>query len=234
MIVIGTDTHKRSHTAAAVDAAGSELSVRTAPARSEGFEALLGWGRSLGRERAWALEDCRHVSGSFERFLIARGERVVRVAPKLMAGARRGQRERGKSDPIDALAVARAALREGIASLPQARLAGRPLAQELERLAETPLGGQTLSLPQVHPQLRALDDAHAIALADDVSGARRAELPPQRGQRGPQARVPPEYAFYVQLSSRGYVSGWASSLLPARGDGGAGQQPRKRARFVGR
>jgi transposase len=44
-----------------------------------------------------------------------------------MAGARRGQRERGKSDPIDALAVARAALREGIASLPQARLAGRPL-----------------------------------------------------------------------------------------------------------
>jgi transposase len=44
-----------------------------------------------------------------------------------MAGARRGVRERGKSDPIDALAVARAALREGIETLPTARLAGPEL-----------------------------------------------------------------------------------------------------------
>jgi hypothetical protein len=48
-----------------------------------------------------ALEDCRHVSGAFERFLIARGERVLRVPTRLMAGARRGARERGKSDSID-------------------------------------------------------------------------------------------------------------------------------------
>jgi hypothetical protein len=48
-----------------------------------------------------ALEDCRHVSGAFERFLIARGERVLRVPTRLMAGARRGARERGKSDSIN-------------------------------------------------------------------------------------------------------------------------------------
>jgi transposase len=54
----------------------------------------------------FALEDCRHVSGRLERELLARGERVIRVPPKLMAGARRSQREFGKSDPIDALAVA--------------------------------------------------------------------------------------------------------------------------------
>ena len=54
------------------------------------------------------------MSGSFERFLIARGERVVRV-PTQADGRRRGaaSRERGKSDSIDAIAVARAALREG-------------------------------------------------------------------------------------------------------------------------
>ena len=127
IIAIGTDTHKRSHTAAAVDASGRKLSERTAKAGPEGFEELLGWGRSLGPERVWALEDCRHVSGSLERFLIAHGERVVRVAPKLMAGARKGQRERGKSDPIDALAVARVALREGVDRLPAAVLSGRPL-----------------------------------------------------------------------------------------------------------
>jgi transposase len=42
----------------------------------------------------------------------AAGEQIVRVPPKLMAGTRRSARTDGKSDPIDALAVARAALRE--------------------------------------------------------------------------------------------------------------------------
>lgn len=59
-------------------------------------------------------EDVRNVSGSLERFLLDRGETVVRLAPRLMADARRGMRTRGKSDPIDALAIARAALREGV------------------------------------------------------------------------------------------------------------------------
>ena len=65
----------------------------------------------------------------------------MRLAPQLMAGARRGVRTRGKSDPIDALAIARAALREGVESLPTARLAGpereiRMLALYRERLLD--------------------------------------------------------------------------------------------------
>jgi transposase len=125
MIVIGTDTHKKTHTCAAIDAltaaARGEL---TAPARGASFGKLLMWARALDSERVWAIEDCRHVSGAFERFLVARGERVVRVAPKHMAGARRSERERGKSDSIDALSVARAALKEGIENLPGAHLDG--------------------------------------------------------------------------------------------------------------
>ena len=66
--------------------------------------------------------------GAFERFLIARGERVVRVAPKLMAGARRAARERGKSDAIDALAVARAGAARGRRDAPR-RAAGRARAR---------------------------------------------------------------------------------------------------------
>jgi transposase len=77
--------------------------------------------------RVWAIEDCRHVSGSFERFLLERGERIVRVPPRLMGQARRGGRERGKSDRIDAVAVARAALREGLDTLPTARPDGPEL-----------------------------------------------------------------------------------------------------------
>jgi hypothetical protein len=128
MIVLGADTHKRSHTIAAVCAVTGELwGEKTVPVGARGFAALLVWARGLQRERVWALEDCRHVSGSRERFLIERGERVVRVATKLMADARRGAPGRGKSDSIDAIAVARAAVREGLDELPCAHLDGPEL-----------------------------------------------------------------------------------------------------------
>jgi len=128
MIVIGADTHKSTHTCGAAEAATGQLrSELTAPARKPGFARFLAWGRELDEERIWAIEDCRHVSGSFERFLVAHGERVVRVAPKLMGQSRKGSRERGKSDSIDALAVARAALKEGPETLPAAHLDERAL-----------------------------------------------------------------------------------------------------------
>ena len=123
MIVIGIDPHKQTHTAAAVEQTTGELRAeRTVKARARGHEQLLAWARTLDSARLWALEDCRHVSGSLERFLLARGERVVRVPPRLMGEARKGGRSPGKSDAIDALAVARAALRER--DLPSAFLAG--------------------------------------------------------------------------------------------------------------
>src|SRR3954447_16510385 len=90
MIVIGADTHKRSHTLAAVDeATGRDLRGVTVAAAPRSFGELLRWARGVGGERVWALADSRHVSGSLERFLLARGGRVVRVPPKLMAGAGR-------------------------------------------------------------------------------------------------------------------------------------------------
>src|SRR3954463_12533626 len=75
MIVLGADTHKRSHTIAAIAAATGELlGEQTVPVGRRGFGALLQWARGLDGERVWAVEDCRHVSGSLERFLIERGE----------------------------------------------------------------------------------------------------------------------------------------------------------------
>ena len=158
MIVIGADTHKRSHTVAAVDAAtGRLLDEQTIAARRRSFDALLIWARGHGGERVWAIEDCRHVSGALERFLLARGEAVVRVAPKLTAGARSSARELGKSDVIDAVAIARAALREGLDSLPVARLAGpelevRLLVDHRERL----IGQRTALINDLRWQLHDL------------------------------------------------------------------------------
>lgn len=116
MMVLGVDTHKRTHTTVAADQVGREHAQRTLPATDNGHQRLLEWARETypgpSSQRLWAIEDCRHVSGRLERALLAAGEQVVRVPSQLMAGTRRGARTRGKSDPIDALAVARAALRE--------------------------------------------------------------------------------------------------------------------------
>jgi transposase len=133
MIVIGIDPHMKTHTAVAVEAAsGRTLAEKTVAADAQGHEQLLLWARGLGPERCFALEDCRHLTGRLERHLLPRGERLVRVPPKLMAGARSSARSYGKSDPIDAAAVARAALREP--DLPVAVLAGPE--QEVRLLAD--------------------------------------------------------------------------------------------------
>ncbi len=146
MIVLGADMHKSSHSIVAVDAATGQLvGEKTVPVGARGFGALVLWARGQEGARVWALEDCRHVSGGLERFLISRGERVVRVSTRLMAASRRSARERGKSDRIDALAVARAALAEGVESLPTAALAGpeldvRLLVDHRERLVRQRVG----------------------------------------------------------------------------------------------
>jgi transposase len=123
MIVIGVDTHKRSHALAAVNAAtgfvAGELEIRASEA---GHAEALRFFRPLDRERVWAIEDCRHVSAHFERALIGAGERVVRVAPARMGASRRSERRPGKSDQIDALAIARAVVRDGVEQFPAAVL----------------------------------------------------------------------------------------------------------------
>ena len=159
MIVIGVDAHKRTHTCAAVRAmTGQAVESRTVSARDAGHELILGWARGLERERVWAIENCRHVSGRLERFLLARGERIVRIAPKLMAGVRRSAREPGKSDPIDALAIARAALREGLETLPGAQLDERALEiRQLSDHRERLVGQRTALINDLRWQLHDLD-----------------------------------------------------------------------------
>ena len=133
MVTLGIDAHKRTHTVVAVDDVGKQLGSKTTTATtSEDHLELLRWAGRFGDERTWAVEDCRHLSRRLESDLLAAGERMVRVPPKLMAHARDAARTYGKSDPIDALAVARAALRHP--ELPTAQLDGP--ARELRLLVD--------------------------------------------------------------------------------------------------
>src|SRR6201984_94017 len=113
MVVVGADVHKRTHTFVAIAEGGRKLGEKLVAATSSGHVEAVMWARErFGAQVVWAIEDCRHLSARLERDLLTAGQQVVRVPPKLMAQTRASARTRGKSDPIDALAVARAFLRE--------------------------------------------------------------------------------------------------------------------------
>ena len=129
MIVIGVDVRKHSLSAVAVDEVGRQLDCLETSDAAE----LVSWSKRVGRRRLWALEDCRHVTRGLERTLQRERQRLVRVPPRLTAPERRRGRTRGKSDLIDALAVARAALREPVLDSPRPE---EPQLRELKLLVD--------------------------------------------------------------------------------------------------
>ncbi|TMG26783.1 MAG: IS110 family transposase, partial [Chloroflexi bacterium] len=131
MVTLGTDSHKQSHTVVAVDENGRQLGELRVAATPAGHREALGWARQW-QKRRWAMENCRQLSRGLERDLLVAGEQVLQVSPKLMGRSRRSGRQLGKSDPIDAMAVARVALREP--NLPVARLEGK--SRELKLLVD--------------------------------------------------------------------------------------------------
>jgi transposase len=191
MVTIGVDPHKHTHTAAAVDEVGRELANRTERAEQDGFGALLVWARKLApEERVWVIEDCRHVSGPLERFLLDHGEAVARLPPRLMADARQSVRERGKSDPIDARAAARAALREGLDTLPMARLSGpeleiRLLVVHRERL----INARTRLINELRWQLHDLWPDYKIPKRALTAGRWQRSVTQRLARAEPTARV---------------------------------------------
>ncbi len=102
MVTLGIDAHKRTHTIVAVDARGRQLAVKTIGTNTKDHLALLTWAEQLagdGEPLLWAVEDCQHLSRRLERDLLAAGQAIVRVPPKLMARVRDSARTYGKSDP---------------------------------------------------------------------------------------------------------------------------------------
>ncbi len=161
MVVVGADVHKRTHTFVAVDEVGRKLGEKVVAATSAGHHQALRWGRThFGSELVWGIEDCRHLSARLERDLLSGGQQVVRVPPKLMAQVRASARTRGKSDPIDALAVARAVLREP--DLPVA--SHDEVSRELKLLVdrrEDLVAQRTSTINRLLWRVHELDPAHA-------------------------------------------------------------------------
>jgi transposase len=110
-VMIGIDPHKSSHTAVAIGLGEErlgELQVRACPSQAG---QLLAWAREWP-ERAWAIEGAAGLGNLLAQQLVAAGERVLDVPPKLAARVRLLQSgNTSKNDPNDAYSVAVAALR---------------------------------------------------------------------------------------------------------------------------
>jgi transposase len=105
-VVGGVDTHRHTHVAAAVDHIGRVLEIQSFPATRAGYRSLLAWLRGHGELVAVGVEGCGSWGAGLARHLNAEGVAVVEVnRPN-----RQNRRRRGKSDPVDAEAAARAVL----------------------------------------------------------------------------------------------------------------------------
>jgi transposase len=110
-VMIGVDPHKGSHTAVAADEREQALSEVRVRSVSKQVERLLEWAAQFP-ERTWAIENATGLGYLLAQQLVAAGERVVDVQPKLAARVRLLATEStNKNDPHDALSVAIAALR---------------------------------------------------------------------------------------------------------------------------
>ncbi len=118
MITIGVDAHKRVHVALALDAAGRKLGSWQGPNSPLGWYELQVWSVGLGEERQWGIEGAWSYGRGLAQQLVAQGETVYEINSRWTAAGRRGARRSGKTDRLDAAAVA-AFVRQEAPGLPQ-------------------------------------------------------------------------------------------------------------------
>lgn len=183
MITIGVDAHKSTLAASAVDELGRELTAITVGNDDAGHRAFRRWAAALGSDRRIGIEGGGSFGAAFARGLAGTGEEVVEVPGRLTARERGRLAQPGKSDPGDALAIARITLRES--RLGPVAQAGR--AEDLRLLTverDQLVGERGRLVNRLHAHLvvlapgyeRAIPDlrsARSLAAAARLAGRRR-------------------------------------------------------------
>ncbi|MEV1132206.1 IS110 family transposase [Agromyces sp. NPDC049794] len=159
----GVDTHGKTHHAAAVDQAGRILGDQEFPATTAGYQQLLVWLRGFGRVIKIGVEGTGTYGAGLARYLTARGVALVEVDRP----DRRARRAKGKSDPLDALAAARAALSGQAAGTPKTRTGPVEAIRALRVARRGAVKARTAALNQLHGLIASAPDA----LRQDLAGA---------------------------------------------------------------
>jgi transposase len=142
----GVDTHKDTHTAAALDATGKALGTATFPASASGYCQLLNWLRSLGELDRVGIEGTGSYGSGLAHHLLDQGVHVVEVnRPN-----RQARRRHGKSDPADAEAAARATLARDAIGTPKSQDGAVEVIRILRLERRSAIQARTQAANQLH------------------------------------------------------------------------------------
>ena len=169
MAAIGIDTHKRTLAACAVDDVGTVLAERTFRCERAGFSELTTWAEAVAPGATIGIEGSASYGAPVAHYLVAAGLIVREVPPQLSQRERGRSRRAGKSDPGDALAIARVTVREP--DLPPVRLEDRTT--ELGLLADARddlVHAQTRARNRLHAHLVVLLPGYGRTASQLVSG----------------------------------------------------------------
>lgn len=167
-MVFGIDSHKETLAVCGVDEVGRQKAASEFPNSPSGHAALLDWAIDQRGEHAFAIEGSGGFGRALARYLAAHRQPVLEVQPRLTARERRRLRAKGKSDPGDALAIARVAVRED--RLPEPASLG--LSRQLRELAdyrEQLVGERTRSANRLHADLVDLCPGYQVQVKNLVS-----------------------------------------------------------------
>lgn len=112
MLTIGVDAHKQVNMAVAIDAAGREVARWRGPNTTAGWQQLAAWAVALDGDTRWGIEGAWNYGRGLAQHLVAGGAAVYEVNARWTAAERRRARTPGKSDGLDARAVALVVWRE--------------------------------------------------------------------------------------------------------------------------
>lgn len=172
MLTIGVDAHKRVHVAVSLDVFGGELAHWRGQNSPAGWRDLLDWVSAQDEHRRFGVEGAWSYGRGLAQYLVAAGETVYEINPRWTAAGRLHSRKPGKTDRLDAAAVATLVLQEGD-SLPHVYQDDESSVLNLLTVErDTALADATRLRNQLHVQLMQLDPEYQL------------HLPPIRSRRG--------------------------------------------------
>jgi transposase len=141
-VVIGVDTHKYIHVAAAMDSVGGILATMTIATDSGGFAQLVDWASSFGQIIAFGIEGTGSYGGALTSYVRRQGFKVIEVS----RADRRLRRLNGKSDTLDAQNAARAVLAGFATAIPKTADGTVEMIRQLKVAHDTAVKGRAATM----------------------------------------------------------------------------------------
>ncbi|MDJ0346458.1 transposase [Streptomyces sp. H10-C2] len=154
-VVIGVDTHKHVHVAAAMDTIGGTLATLTIPTDTGGFQQLLDWATSFGRVLAFGIEGTGSYGATLASFLRRAGHKVIEAGRP----DRRLRRMNGKSDTLDAENAARAVLAGFATATPKSADGEAEMIRQLKIAHDQAVGQRSAAMVTIKAMLVHAPDA---------------------------------------------------------------------------